>query len=101
MDGAATLDERRRLIGRMCAVIEHRGPDDEGVYLDGEAALGLRRLSIIDLATGQQPISNEDGSAWVVFNGEVYNFAELRDGELWHSSFRSRACVPCFRGCAA
>ncbi len=62
----------------MCDVIRHRGPDDAGYHLDGGCAIGMRRLSIIDLATGHQPISNEDGSVWVVFNGEIYNHAELR-----------------------
>jgi asparagine synthase (glutamine-hydrolysing) len=62
----------------MCQVIEHRGPDDEGFHLDGGLAIGMRRLSIIDLFTGRQPISNEDGSIWIVFNGEIYNFQELR-----------------------
>ncbi len=62
----------------MCALIRHRGPDDEGFQIDGGCALGMRRLSIIDLDTGRQPISNEDGSVWVVFNGEIYNFRELR-----------------------
>ncbi len=63
----------------MCDQIRHRGPDDEGFYVDGGCALGMRRLSIIDLNTGHQPISNEDGSVWVVFNGEIYNFQELRN----------------------
>jgi asparagine synthase (glutamine-hydrolysing) len=63
----------------MCDQIRHRGPDDEGFHLDGGCALGMRRLSIIDLNTGHQPISNEDGSVWVVFNGEIYNFQELRN----------------------
>ncbi|HVG20366.1 MAG TPA: asparagine synthase (glutamine-hydrolyzing), partial [Blastocatellia bacterium] len=72
--------ERRNLIGRMCRAIEHRGPDDEGFHIDGGVALGMRRLSIIDLFTGHQPISNEDGSVWIVFNGEIYNFRQLRDG---------------------
>ena len=56
----------------------HRGPDDEGFYLDGELGLGNRRLSIIDLPGGHQPISNEDGSLWIAFNGEIYNYRELR-----------------------
>ncbi len=62
----------------MCAAIAHRGPDDEGVFVEGNVGLGVRRLSIIDLAGGQQPISNEDGTATVVYNGEIYNFGELR-----------------------
>jgi asparagine synthase (glutamine-hydrolysing) len=65
-------------IRAMCDLIRHRGPDDEGFHIDGGCALGMRRLSIIDLATGHQPISNEDGSVWIVFNGEIYNFQELR-----------------------
>src|ERR1051326_8139135 len=63
----------------MAAAIVHRGPDDEGFYFNGNVAMGMRRLSIIDLAGGHQPISNEDGSVWVVFNGEIYNYRELRE----------------------
>src|SRR5215469_4311308 len=62
----------------MCDQIRHRGPDDEGFYLEGGCALGMRRLSIIDLSGGHQPIANEDRSVWVVFNGEIYNYRELR-----------------------
>ena len=62
----------------MCSTIVHRGPDDEGIYARGPAGLGMRRLSIIDLSGGRQPIHNEDQSVWVVFNGEIYNFPELR-----------------------
>src|SRR4051812_23268044 len=65
-------------LGRMCAAIRHRGPDDEGRRVMPGVGLGMRRLSIIDLATGQQPIPNEDRSIWVVFNGEIYNYRELR-----------------------
>jgi asparagine synthase (glutamine-hydrolysing) len=65
-------------IHRMCQTIIHRGPDDEGVYAQGPAGLGMRRLSIIDLAGGRQPIHNEDRTLWAVFNGEIYNFLELR-----------------------
>ena len=68
-------------VHRMCQTIVHRGPDDEGVYACGAVGLGMRRLSIIDLAGGRQPIHNEDKTVWVVFNGEIYNFPELR-GEL-------------------
>jgi asparagine synthase (glutamine-hydrolysing) len=66
------------LVHRMCDVIRHRGPDDEGVWVSDGVALGMRRLSIIDLSTGHQPIHNEDRSVWIVFNGEIYNFRELR-----------------------
>src|SRR5215469_4786511 len=62
----------------MTDVIWHRGPDDEGIYTDGPCGIGMRRLSIIDLNTGHQPISNEDSSVWVVFNGEIYQYTELR-----------------------
>jgi asparagine synthase (glutamine-hydrolysing) len=65
-------------VHRMCQTIVHRGPDDEGVYACGAVGLGMRRLSIIDLAGGRQPIHNEDQTVWVVFNGEIYNFPELR-----------------------
>jgi len=64
-------------VARMCDQIRYRGPDDSGYYVDGRCALGMRRLSIIDLATGHQPIPNEDRSLWVVYNGEVYNYQEL------------------------
>jgi len=65
-------------VHRMCQTIVHRGPDDEGIYAHGPVGLGMRRLSIIDLAGGKQPIHNEDRTVWVVFNGEIYNFPELR-----------------------
>jgi asparagine synthase (glutamine-hydrolysing) len=65
-------------IRRMCQVLEHRGPDDEGIYIHATAGIGMRRLSIIDLQSGHQPIANEDESIWVVFNGEIYNHRELR-----------------------
>src|SRR5690242_2521128 len=62
----------------MNAAITHRGPDDEGVFCDSQALLGMRRLSIIDLAGGHQPVHNEDSTIQAVFNGEIYNFRELR-----------------------
>lgn len=63
----------------MCHIMAHRGPDDDGFYTDGCAGLGMRRLSIVDLKTGHQPISNEDGTLWIVFNGEIYNHRALRE----------------------
>jgi asparagine synthase (glutamine-hydrolysing) len=79
------------VVRAMCDTIRHRGPDDEGYHLDGPCGLGMRRLSIIDLATGHQPIANEDESVWVVFNGEIYNFRELRqDLEQRGHRFRTR-----------
>ncbi len=74
-DGSPVPEDEIR---RMCSAIVHRGPDEEGVYLGDGVALGMRRLSIIDLEGGQQPIANEDRSVWIVFNGEIYNYRELR-----------------------
>lgn len=65
-------------IRQMLAMIRHRGPDEFGMYLDHDIGLGSARLSIIDLSGGQQPITNEDGSMWIIFNGEIYNYVELR-----------------------
>src|SRR5256714_4432533 len=65
-------------IHRMCDRIAHRGQDDEGIFVKDGAGLGMRRLSIIDLSGGHQPIFNEDKTIWIVFNGEIYNFLELR-----------------------
>src|SRR5262249_28910873 len=65
------------LLRSMGAILRHRGPDDEGFFLDGPVGLGMRRLSIIDLKTGRQPIQNEDGSLQIVFNGEIYNYQAL------------------------
>jgi asparagine synthase (glutamine-hydrolysing) len=66
------------LVGRMLDTIRHRGPDDAGVHDGGQAVLGVRRLKIIDLEGGHQPIANEDGTVWVVYNGEIYNHAAIR-----------------------
>ncbi len=66
-------------VRQMCDVMAHRGPDDDGIYTQGPVGIGMRRLSIVDLATGHQPISNEDGTLWIVFNGEIYNHASLRE----------------------
>ena len=67
------------LLKEMASAIIHRGPDDEGFYTSGPVGLGFRRLSIIDLAGGHQPLSNEDKTVWIVFNGEIYNYQELRE----------------------
>src|SRR5216684_7748821 len=62
----------------MCAAMVHLGPDDEGFHVGPRVGLGMRRLSIIDLATGHQPIANEDGTVWAILNGEIYNYRALR-----------------------
>lgn len=67
------------LLSAMCGTIVHRGPDDEGIHIEETAALGARRLSIIDIEGGHQPLSNEDGMVWIAHNGEIYNFPELRE----------------------
>src|SRR5438093_10539674 len=70
--------DSRAVVLRMAAALRHRGPDDQGDYVDAQAALGMSRLSIIDLSAGAQPIANEDGTVHAVLNGEIYNFRELR-----------------------
>jgi asparagine synthase (glutamine-hydrolysing) len=106
-------DERARLV-LMRDVIAHRGPDDAGIFVDEHAGLAHRRLSIVDLASGHQPLGNEDGSVQVVYNGEIYNHAEIRTGlESRGHTYRTRsdtetivhayeqwgdACVERFRG---
>lgn len=80
--GKLSFDQEARvspaLIKEMADTIAHRGPDDDGYYFSGPLGLGFRRLSIIDLSKGHQPLSNEDGTVWVVFNGEIYNYQDLR-----------------------
>ena len=71
-------EENKQLIQRMCDVIEHRGPDDSGFFIDTGISLGMRRLSIIDVSGGKQPIHNEDETVWVMYNGELYNYLELK-----------------------
>ena len=61
------------VLGRMTDVLAHRGPDGRGIHIDGEVGFGHRRLSIIDLATGGQPMLSDDGATWITYNGEVYN----------------------------
>jgi asparagine synthase (glutamine-hydrolysing) len=78
IDAKRGYESARRLIESMCKVMRHRGPDDQGAWLGDGVALGMRRLSIIDLLGGQQPIFNEDRSVLVVFNGEIYNYRELQ-----------------------
>jgi asparagine synthase (glutamine-hydrolysing) len=69
----------KSLVQNMADTIRHRGPDDDGLYVAGQIGLGFRRLAIIDLAGGHQPLSNEDDTIWLVFNGEIYNYIELRN----------------------
>lgn len=80
--GIVYSDQSRKaeqdLLIRMCAAIRHRGPDDTGIRVEGSMGIGMTRLSIIDLSSGRQPIHNEDCSIWIVFNGEIYNYPELR-----------------------
>jgi asparagine synthase (glutamine-hydrolysing) len=72
-------DADQELVRRMCGAISHRGPDDDGFYFQGPVALGMRRLAIIDLQSGKQPIHNQARTSWIVFNGEIYNYRELRE----------------------
>ena len=93
-DGRAQLP----VVKAMCDSIVHRGPDDEGFHVEGGAAIGMRRLSIIDLSTGHQPISNEDGTVWVVFNGEIYDYQALRSdliakGHRFHTNSDTETLV--------
>ena len=81
-------DDRGRVV-RMRDLLTHRGPDDAGLFVDEQAALGHRRLSIVDLAAGHQPLANEDETVWIVFNGEIYNHADVRP-DLEHSGHRYR-----------
>jgi asparagine synthase (glutamine-hydrolysing) len=85
-DGKA-IDEQ--LLSRMCDAIRHRGPDDDGFYVNGSVGLGMRRLAIIDLKSGKQPIHNQQRTSWIVFNGEIYNYLELREKleKLGHSFY--------------
>jgi len=75
LDGAGADSS---LLARMNEAIHHRGPDEDGTYLKENVGLAMRRLAIIDLRGGQQPIANEDRTCWIVYNGEVYNFRELK-----------------------
>jgi asparagine synthase (glutamine-hydrolysing) len=75
----------------MMDALAHRGPDGEGEWAEGPVALGHKRLAIIDLDTGRQPMCNEDGSIWIVFNGEIYNYVELRRELVRHHQFRTQS----------
>ena len=90
-DPASPADEAR--LRRMTEILRHRGPDGEGHYVDGPVALGHRRLSIIDLSTaGQQPMPSADGRYWIILNGEIYNYKELRkELEAKGHAFRSQS----------
>jgi asparagine synthase (glutamine-hydrolysing) len=95
---ARALEERKLTLNRMCRIIRHRGPDDQGVMVQTGVALGMRRLSIIDLVSGNQPISGEDGSVTIVYNGEIYNFQELKPtlesrGHTFHTHSDTEAIV--------
>ncbi len=79
------------LLSAMLDAIAHRGPDGEGIHIDGPAALGHKRLAIIDLDSGRQPMCNEDGTIWITFNGEIYNYVELRRELARHHQFRTQS----------
>src|SRR5215468_4369171 len=96
---AVAVDQE--LLNRMSAAIRHRGPDEDGFYFNGPVGLGMRRLSIIDLKSGQQPIHNQDGTTWIVFNGEIYNYLELRQqleklGHTFYTNSDTEAIVQAY-----
>ena len=72
------IDDKAPIIEKMCDLLKHRGPDDSGIFMRDNVALGHRRLSIIDLSSGHQPMSDEQGKIWIAFNGEIYNFQDIR-----------------------
>src|SRR5512145_145545 len=84
-------DDAERVV-RMRDVLAHRGPDDSGLFTDSHAVLGHRRLSIVDLATGHQPMCDEEARTWIVFNGEIYNHADVRrELEMAGHRYRTRS----------
>jgi len=90
LDPRESVDEA--LLKRMRDVLRHRGPDGEGLWTEGPVGLGHRRLAIVDVAGGQQPMPNEDESCWIVYNGEIYNHAALRPGlEARGHRYRTRS----------
>ena len=80
------LENKEKIIGDMTSKILHRGPDEDGFFVDGNVGLGMRRLSIIDLSTGKQPITSANEKLLIFFNGEIYNYKELRK-EIEHEYF--------------
>jgi asparagine synthase (glutamine-hydrolysing) len=98
IDREHSRDTADQLIDRMCQVIRHRGPDDQGIWVGDGVALGARRLAIIDLVGGKQPMFNEDQSVLIVFNGEIYNYGELQEelqrcGHQFHTHSDTEAIV--------
>src|SRR5262245_20933287 len=92
--GLAGTHSEPALLERMLNSLRHRGPDDSGLFSDGDAGLGFRRLSIIDVAGGHQPIFNEDESVAIILNGEIYNYRDLRQGLLDRGhTFRTKSDV--------
>src|SRR5215207_2595468 len=79
---SGVVSDREATLRSMCAAIVHRGPDEEGRFHAPGVALGMRRLSVMDVAMGRQPMGSEDGSVQLVFNGEIYNHRQLRSGLL-------------------
>jgi len=95
---ARAVEERQEILARMCRIIRHRGPDDQGLMVKTGVAVGMRRLAIIDLVSGNQPMSGEDGSVTIVFNGEIYNFQEIQPkleslGHKFHTHSDTEAIV--------
>src|SRR2546423_3336153 len=90
LDPRETVDEA--LLKRMRDVLRHRGPDGEGLWAEGSVGLGHRRLAIVDVAGGRQPMANEDETVWITYNGEIYNHAALRPGlEARGHRYRTRS----------
>src|SRR5690349_20611739 len=83
----------REAVARQCARMIHRGPDDSGILIDDDFGMGMRRLSIIDVAGGHQPITSSDGRFWIVGNGEIYNHPALRRELEPHFNFRTRSDI--------
>jgi asparagine synthase (glutamine-hydrolysing) len=98
--------DRDKVIKNMTDVITHRGPDSDGVFMDDHIAMGFRRLSIIDLDAGHQPIYNEDKTLVLTFNGEIYNYRELRKvliekGHKFYTDTDSEVLIHGFEECSA